>query len=63
MSDLRRKTNPDRNSDLFHEHKGFTKNCMTCNQWKSPLGWRKHPFRNYTECAQCVEKRGTSSEP
>lgn len=54
---LRRKTNPFSNSNLITEHKGVSRNCLTCGLWKSTEGFKKHPFRNYMECKQCVALR------
>ena len=53
----RRKTNVDSNSAPFLETKGITRHCQTCKQWKSTGGFRKHPFRGYMECKDCVTKR------
>ena len=53
----RRKTNVDSNSVPFPETKGITRHCQTCKQWKSTGGFRKHPFRGYMECKECVTKR------
>lgn len=36
---------------------GVQRNCLTCGKWSGPLGWRKHPFRNYVECKTCAEGR------
>lgn len=54
---LRKKTNQFSNSTPFTETKGITRHCRTCGQWKSTGGFKKHPFRGYMECKECVAKR------
>ena len=54
---LRKKTNTFNNSTPFIENKGITRHCATCSNWKSTGGFKKHPFRGYMECKECVAKR------
>lgn len=36
---------------------GITKNCLSCGNWSSTQGWKKHPNRPYLECKACADKR------
>jgi hypothetical protein len=62
MSNLRRKTNQFSNSNPFAETKGVVRYCASCNTWKTIPGSRKHPFKNYMECVNCVEKRKENAQ-